>query len=148
VETIDTPEWIEIPRLGVVDDIVPVELAPDRTMSVPPVDSIGWYALGVLVGEPGPAVLPGHVNWDGVPGAFQRLSSLAPGDSILVRGDGDEQLQFEVYRIDTVAKAEFDTRLVYGDTDGPELRLVTCSGQVVNRSYLDNTVVSARLVAA
>lgn len=46
------------------------------------------------------------------------------------------------------AKDDFPTGVVYGNTAGPELRLITCGG-VVNQEtghYTDNTVVYARMV--
>ena len=42
---------------------------------------------------------------------------------------------------------EFPTLAVYGRTDGPELRVITCGGDLdADGHHLDNTVVFARLV--
>jgi hypothetical protein len=56
---------------------------------------------------------------------------------------------FRAYRVATFAKNRFPTRLVYGPTPDPELRLITCGGPFnpVAHSYADNVVVFARLAA-
>jgi len=141
----DHPSLVVIPALDVRDEIVPVRLNPDSTMEVPPVEVVGWYELGVKPGRPGPAVLAGHVNWDGVRGSFARIGELQPGDEIQLFDQDGDRLSFAVYDVVSFPKSQFDTKLVYGDTPGPELRLVTCSGPVVGNRYLDNTVVLARI---
>ncbi len=54
---------------------------------------------------------------------------------------------FVVIRVERVPKAEFPTAAVYGDTAGPELRLITCGGVFdrAARSYRDNVIVYAVL---
>lgn len=145
VEPLAAPERVEIPSLGVVDELKPVGLAPDRTMEIPPVDQIGWYEPGVPIGAPGPAVLAGHVNYEGVPGAFARLGELKIGDDIVVV-DGERRLTYDVYEVRQFPKAAFDFQFVFADRAGSELVAVTCSGDVVGRSYTHNTAVAARLV--
>lgn len=142
------PVTVAIPALDVTDEIVPVGLNPDRTMQVPDVAEVGWYEPGVAVGAAGPAILAGHVNYQGVAGSFARIGELRPGDTITVSSAEGAQATFAVYAVTSFPKAEFRTELVYGDTAGPELRLVTCSGTVVDHNYLDNTVVSARLLTS
>ena len=48
-------------------------------------------------------------------------------------------------KVEQVAKERFPTDAVYGDTPGPELRLITCGGTYdrTGRSYLDNIIVYA-----
>lgn len=144
----DEPARVEIPALDVGDEVEPVGLNPDRTMEVPPVEVVGWYELGVRPGQPGPAVLAGHVNWHGVTGSFARIGDLHNGDRVDVIDHDGDRLSFEVYHVVQFPKSQFDHQLVYGDTPGPELRLVTCSGRVVDHNYSDNTVVLARLAEA
>jgi hypothetical protein len=49
--------------------------------------------------------------------------------------------------VEHYAKSVFPTADVYGNTQGPELRLVTCGGDFDQTSghYKDNVVVFARL---
>ena len=138
------PVHVDIPALRVAADIVPVGLDTDGEMVVPPVTQVGWYDLGPAPGELGPAVLAGHVNYDGVVGAFSRIGDLRAGDTITVTDGTGERLTFEVYDVLQFPKTRFDTAAVWANTPGPELRLITCSGRVVDHSYTDNTVVRAR----
>ena len=50
-------------------------------------------------------------------------------------------------RVEQYPKDRFPTRAVYGDVAGPELRLITCGGELdrAARSYRDNIVVYARM---
>jgi sortase (surface protein transpeptidase) len=114
----------------------------------------GWYAEGVTPGDVGPALVAGHVSGrpDGattsVPGVFARLGTLREGDRVTVDRDGTPAT-FEVYRIAAFAKDAFPTGDVYANTDGPELRLVTCGGELdrAAHSYRDNLIVFARLAS-
>jgi sortase (surface protein transpeptidase) len=144
------PTSITIPALGVTDEVVPVGLAADGSMQVPDVHESGWYRLGVKPGEPGPAVIVGHVNYGGTPGALGRIGELKPGALITVKDTAGVERTFAVDVVTVVPKAQYASRtapLVFGPVADPELRLVTCSGSVVDHNYLDNTVVSAHLVA-
>jgi hypothetical protein len=53
-----------------------------------------------------------------------------------------------VERVEQYPKDRFPTRAVYGDVAGPELRLITCGGELdrAAHSYRDNIVVYARLI--
>jgi hypothetical protein len=153
------PVGVSIPAAGADSDLEPVGLNPDGTMAVPPVDRPGqaaWFEPGVRPGEVGPAVVVGHVSGQiggqSVPGVFARLDELAPGDDVWVdRGDGS-RLRFAVDRVEQHPKDQFPTAAVYGDTLGPELRLITCGGALDtsdtgSRSYGSNVIVFAQLVA-
>lgn len=143
---ITRPVKVDIPALKIADDIVPVGLAPDRTMEIPPVDQIGWYELGIHPGAQGPAVLAGHVNYKGVPGAFEHIGQLKVGDEVTVTGDDGAALTFEVYEVRDFPKSRFDYPFVFGNRNSADIVLVTCSGTVEDHNYSDNTAVAARLV--
>ena len=145
-EPLDEPARVEIPALGVVDEVVPVGLNPDQTMEVPPVTEVGWYELSVPVGALGAAVLAGHVNYEGVAGSFGRIGELKNGDRVIVVDKDGDRAEFEVYAVKEFPKAEFDYQFVYGDRDTAEVVLVTCSGDVIDHNYTHNTAVAARLV--
>jgi sortase (surface protein transpeptidase) len=101
-----------------------------------------------MPGEVGPAVMAGHVDWDGSPGVFFELRSLEPGDEITVtRADGSAVV-FGVVSVDQFPKDAFPTDAVYGDLDHAGLRLITCGGSFdhAERSYVDNIVVFADLI--
>jgi len=146
------PAEISIPRIEATSSLVELGLNPDETVEVPPVDQpmqAGWYGLGVTPGEQGSAVILGHVDGGGQAGIFHRLKDVQAGDEVLVRRDDGRTAVFTVSRTQQVPKAEFPTEAVYGPSDGPELRVITCGGSfdADRRSYRDNVIVYATLTS-
>lgn len=92
-------------------------------------------------------MLAAHVNYAGVPGVFARLKDVTPGSQIVVHRADNTSVTFVVDRVQSYPKATFPTEQIYGNTEGPELRLITCGGKLdrASRSYVDNVVVFARL---
>ncbi|MFC0109986.1 class F sortase [Kibdelosporangium aridum] len=146
-----TPTEISIPKIGARSSLVPLGLNADQTIQVPPVDQpmqAGWYDKAPTPGEVGPAIILGHVDGNKKPGIFFRLKEMAVGDEVSVsRQDGTTAL-FKVTHVEQIAKKEFPTDKVYGDTQGAELRLITCGGTFDHaaHSYKDNIIVYATLV--
>ena len=143
-----TPKALELPSIGLRSEaFVALGLTPEGKMEVPQdATTTGWFDLGPVPGEPGPAVIAAHVNWKKVDGVFARLHEMAVGDAATVtRADGTS-VTFTAYRVERYSKSAFPTDEVYGNTDGPELRLVTCGGDFDRTTghYLDNVVVYAR----
>lgn len=147
------PAAVTIPKLNVTSTLIPTGILPDGTAETPPVDhpeQASWLDQSPIPGDPGPAVLYGHVDGRGRAGVFHDLQRLVAGDEIVVDRDGAPSISFEVYRVEQVAKAAFPTAEVYGNTGDSELRLVTCAGSFDRAvgHYRDNVVVWARLVPA
>ncbi|ONF65182.1 class F sortase [Amycolatopsis keratiniphila] len=143
------PARLEIPAIGVrTGAIVDLGLAGDGTLEVPH-DAVttGWFTGGPAPGEVGPAVLAGHVDYKKVPGVFVRLKELKAGDEALVHREDGITAVFTVYAVERHPKVSFPTEKVYGDTTGPELRLITCGGDFDSSTgnYLDNVVAFAKL---
>lgn len=129
----------------------PVGLLPDDTMETPPVErpeELAWYKYSQMPGERGPMVIVGHVNGGGRPGVFVNLATMREGDQIDVTDANGRAFSYAVYKIVREPKVEFPTDAVYDNTDGPEIRLITCGGQFNEQtgSYLDNVIVFGRLV--
>ena len=139
------PTAITIPAIGAHSTLVPLGLTVAGELAVPPVDDplqASWYAGAdpaesgdeIQPGERGPAVVVGHVDGvidgrKGQPGIFARLSELKPDDEILIdRADGT-RVRFLVDRVEKHSKSDFPTDEVYGATEQPELRLITCGGE-------------------
>ena len=140
------PSRLRIPAIGVDSAVIGLVTDPAGTL-VPPAtgDVVGWFAAGPRPGDPGPALLAGHVDSRTAPGVFFRLAELGPGDRIVVdRADGST-VEFVVSRRSQVAKDAFPTDSVYAPTPAPELRLVTCGGSFdrSERSYRDNILIDA-----
>jgi hypothetical protein len=98
-------------------------------------------------GEIGPAVLAGHLTWNGADGVFRHLATLQRGDEIVVtRADGSRP-QFVVTEVAQYPKDEFPTARVYANNPGPQLRLITCAGDYNpgSHNYSDNVVVYASM---
>lgn len=160
VVSVGVPATVSIPALDITDDIVPVGLCPKVVLpqctsvgglEVPDVTKVGYYTGLPKPGEDGagPALLAGHINYGGEVGDFAKIGQLSRGDRVVVTDVAGVTYQFEVYAVVSFPKVEYEqrSRKLLGDTGVAEVRLVTCSGKIVGHSYLDNTVVSARLVA-
>ncbi len=145
-----SPTQVRIPALGVTSRIMGLGLERDGSMEVPPgAYPVGWYDGSPTPGQLGPAVLAGHVDWEGEPGAFYGLRELRPGDAVVVdRADG-VVATFRVDRVEEHAKDDFPTDEVYGDIDHAGLRLITCGGAFDEGTgdYQDNVIVFASLAA-
>lgn len=146
--TRSVPTAVEIPRIGVRSTLIRLGLDGDE-MQVPSgadYHRAGWFTGSPTPGEIGPAVIAGHVDGFGRRSVFYDLGKLRSGDAVTVtRADGST-VRFVVYRAERYAKDAFPTATVYGNTEGPELRLITCSGDTDPRTghYRDNTVIYAR----
>lgn len=141
------PVRVTIPAIGVDSELLDLGLAGDGTMEVPPAGfPAGWYTGAPTPGELGPAVVVGHVDWQG-PAVFHDLFALEVDDVVLVAREDGSTATFRVTRVEQYAKAAFPTEEVYGDIDHAGLRLITCGG-IFNRasgSHEDNIVVFAVL---
>lgn len=144
------PVRVRVPAAGVdTGPVLKLGLAGDGTVEVPsPADAerIGWYDKGVTPGETGPAVLIGHFDTARGPAVLKNVAKVRVGDEITVaRADGTEAV-FRVRELEQVDKKAFPTRKVYGDTERPELRLITCGGELVDGHRPDNIILYADLV--
>jgi sortase (surface protein transpeptidase) len=143
---------VTVPAIGVQSPLVKLALRQNGSLEVPPDGPgapAGWYSGSPSPGEPGPAVMLGHVNaTDGGPGVFANLRGLKPGAAITVRRTDRSTAVFTVTRAAAYSKNNFPTLEVYGNTKGPELRLITCDGyNPATGLFDDNYVVYAKLKA-
>jgi hypothetical protein len=140
------PVRLRIPAVQIDTPLQRLGRAADQTVEVPTDFGVaGWFGDGPRPGQPGPAVILGHVDSRSGPAVFFPLVRVAPGAEVQVdRADGST-VSFRVTSVLKVPKAEFPTELVYGPTLQPSLRLVTCGGPFDHTagSYLDNVIVSA-----
>jgi sortase (surface protein transpeptidase) len=146
------PIAVRIPAIEVQSELITVGLNPDGTLEVPQpgpdYDKAAWFRESPRPGETGPAVIEGHVDSAANgPSVFYDLGRLVPGDRVEVDREDGSTATFEVYDVQTFPKDDFPTLAVYGNTDGSELRLITCGGPFDSeaRSYEDNVVVFAAL---
>lgn len=143
------PVRVRVPAAGVdTSPVLELGLAADGTVEVPSVadgDKIGWYTKGVTPGETGPAVLIGHFDTARGPAVLKDVAKVRIGDEITVtRADGSTAV-FRVRELEQVDKKSFPTGKVYGDTARPELRLITCGGEITAGHRPDNIILYADL---
>lgn len=149
------PVSIDIPAIGVHSKLQYLALARDGTLDVPgpgPLyNQAAWYKYSPTPGSLGPAIISGHVDSiNNGPSVFFKLGDLRPGDTVTVtRADGLAAV-FNVDGVRVYPKDQFPTQLVYGNTNYPALRLLTCGGPFDRASghYIDNVIVFASLVAS
>ncbi|KOG48543.1 peptidase C60 [Streptomyces virginiae] len=144
------PVRVRIPAAGVdTSPVLELGLAADGTVEVPSVadgDKIGWYTKGVTPGETGPAVLIGHFDTARGPAVLADVSRVRTGEEITVsRADGTTAV-FRVRELEQVGKKQFPTAKVYGNTARPELRVITCGGELTDGHRPDNIILYADLV--
>ncbi|WP_336650477.1 class F sortase [Kocuria rosea] len=145
------PVSLSVPATSTESELLHLGLREDGSLEVPPEGPgapASWYTGSPTPGERGPAVLLGHVNaTGGGPGVFAGLRALEPGDTIEVTREDGSTAVFAVDRGEQYGKDDFPTLEVYGNTEGSELRLITCDGfDPATGEFDDNYVVYASLV--
>lgn len=138
---------VSIPSISVDSSLVPLGVDPTTGGLVPPqrYDTAGVFTGASVPGDPGPAVIAGHVDSRTGPAVFYRLEEVAIGATISVSLSDGQRIDFQVVEVAQYPKTEFPTAAVYGPTPGRELRLITCGGIFApsRSSYRDNIVVFA-----
>lgn len=154
------PTGIHIPSIGVnSQQLMPLGLAQDRTLQVPPVSTpqvAGWYTGASVPGDPGTSIIVSHVDGDGQKGLFFNLSKVRVGDQVSVdRSDGSTAV-FTITKVGLYCKEKaacprgekvFPSAAFYSNQQEPQLHLETCGGRfdAKNRNYLDAFVVFSTL---
>lgn len=146
------PVAVRLPSIDVSSPIHGLGLDAQGQLKVPSgerYDEVAWYDGSPTPGEVGPAVLEGHVTGTGHdPSVFFELGDVRAGDVVEVdRADGTTAT-FEVTDVKKSPKDDFPRIDVYGATEGPELRIITCGGTYDEdaRRHLENIIVFAELV--
>ncbi|MBX6749610.1 MAG: class F sortase [Micromonosporaceae bacterium] len=144
------PTRLSISSLGVRADVVEVGKADDGSIAPPvedPTRTVGWYGLGPTPGEPGTAVIVGHVDTDSRPGVFHNLRDIRAGKLIEVARKDRRIATFRVDSVEEFPKDKFPADRVLVHSDVPRLALVTCGGEWVggDTGYADNIIVFAHL---
>jgi hypothetical protein len=154
------PTAIRIPSLGVDshDPWAALGLQPSGEVEVPSVHqpaTPGWYCpSGVgagcgapVPGETGPAVVLAHIDGDHKPGLFYKLAQLKVGAQVEIDRADDQTAVFRITRVQTLDKDDFPSQSVYGNTKGPEIRLISCGGRydAANKRFLDQIIAWGQL---
>lgn len=144
------PQTLTIPSIGVEAPVQHLGVNDKGEMAVPDeIDEVSWFEPGYQPGQKGRAVIAGHVDGVEGPAIFWDLSNVQAGDHIHVSSD-QEQLTFEIYKLESIPLALADVSDVFGPATQPELILITCSG-TYNREWgtrEERLVVYAKLVSS
>jgi sortase (surface protein transpeptidase) len=140
------PTRLRIPAIDADAPLDPVGLEPSGGMEIPEdVSRVGWYEPGVVPGQPGSAVLAGHVDsrTQGA-GVLFRLRELDVDDEIVLEADGEEQ-RWRIVARTSYPKQALPLEEIFA-WDGPaRLVVITCGGDFDAEAgaYEDNIVVHA-----
>ncbi len=145
------PVRLLIPKIAVDAPFTDLAIGRSGQLDPPPPDDtnlVGWYAKGHSPGEPGTAIIAGHVDTTTSPAVFARLGELKKGDRFHVNRADGSRATFVVDHKESFRKDAFPSERVYGDTPDAQVRLITCAGAYDRRArdYTENLVVFAHLV--
>lgn len=145
------PVSLVVPSIKVAAPVAPVGQAADGSVDVPPLsrhNETGWYDRGPTPGEPGRAIIVGHVDTKSGPSVFYHLHELKPGNRIEVTRSDRSVVIFRVDTVEHFDKSHLPADRVYGDEGPPGLRLITCGGEWIGgrTGYADNVIAFASLV--
>ncbi|MFD7559635.1 MULTISPECIES: sortase domain-bontaining protein [unclassified Streptomyces] len=110
-------------------------------------DNPGWWTQGVTPGEEGVSVLVAHFDTRHGPALMKDVAKIGLGDLVEVPREDGRTARFKIREIEDVNKKDFPTDKVYGATDHPELRLLTCGGGIEDGHRTNNVIFYADLVA-
>ena len=139
------PSELSIPALSVAAPVEPAAQVGDA-LQIPPPSEAGWYADGPRPGEPGRAVIVGHLDTVDGPAVFAALPQIRRGMTIEVTGRDGDRHSFKTIGVANVAKASFPAQSVYAPSRKPTLALITCSGRFDESTghYENNLIILAR----
>ena len=150
VRSVAPPVRLYIPAIGVRTRLIRLGLTASGALQVPGSTAVaGWYTGSPRPGEPGGAVIAGHIDSIAGPGVFFRLRLMHRGERVFVRQASGRLAVFRVTSVHSYLKSRFPTGAVYGPTPDAQLRLITCGGtfDAATGHYLSNTIVYATLVS-
>ncbi|MFB7336769.1 class F sortase [Streptomyces adustus] len=146
------PVRIRIPAIHVNAPFTKLHLDKAGVLRPPPATDAhlaGWYSEGTAPGSRGTAVTVGHVDTPaGDLGVFYELGTLTKGETIEVGRADHRTAVFTVDAVEAYDKDRFPRKKVYGRSERPELRLITCAGYVRGAGYQRNIVVYATLTGS
>ena len=123
------PVELQIPAVHIDAPIWQVGEDDDGGMESPWSDTaVGWFAPGFVPGQPGNAVIAGHVDWVDHAAVFYFLKNLAPGDQVNMTMDDGSVLTFAVDEVDQYDDGDTPMDQIFGSSDQPHLNLITCGG--------------------
>lgn len=145
------PVKVAIPGIFIEARVTGLSLDKKGRLGAPPMSrpkEVGWFQDGPSPGERGTALIVGHRDTETGPAIFLNLNALHRGDTVKVTRADRVTAVFSVDEVRKYAKDTFPSEKVYGSTNRPELRLMTCGGRFDKKhGYSANVVVFAHLAS-
>jgi LPXTG-site transpeptidase (sortase) family protein len=122
------PLRLLIPRISIDAAVEARGLDAQRNLATPTdFNAVAWFNQGPPPGQPGNAIVNGHVNWWTGSAVFTRLGDLRPGDAVtVIRRDGNP-VHFTVTRLRVLGATARDATL-FAASEASTLTLITCTG--------------------
>jgi len=155
------PGRLRIPALGVDGPIMPVGVDRYQAMETPgaghpasdPIwNTAFWWKLGTVPGQPGNAVLAGHVDRsDGSHAIFWNLRQIQPGDHISITSQSGQTFTFRVTSVESFTNPDGGPndpviQRVFGPASTANLNLITCYGSWISTEFNKRLVVFSTLI--
>ncbi|MCA1055971.1 class F sortase [Rossellomorea aquimaris] len=144
------PATLEIPAIDLKAEVESVGLKENGEMAVTEgFETTGWYEKGYRPGEPGRAVIGGHVDSRNGPAVFYHLKKLSKGDEIIVSSIDGETRTFVVKEKKEYPWDDAPLKSIFGYTHRSSLNLITCTGDFdhTSRNYSKRLVIYTELKA-
>jgi LPXTG-site transpeptidase (sortase) family protein len=123
------PAELVIPSIRVDAPVEHVGTTADGAMDVPKQwNDVAWFDQGYKPGQPGSAVIAGHLDSTTDKAVFWDLNKLKPGDKVLVKSQDGVQLTFQVVSDEVYPFDRAPLQRIFGPSSQPMLNLVTCNG--------------------
>ena len=127
------PRILSIPKLNIKARITSVGVGKDGSIGTPNnVFDTAWYNGSALPGQPGAALIDGHISSWTSQGVFYHLNNLHTGDMVSVELGGGQTVSYEVVRTQVYADDAVDMQQLLSSADDsrPGLNLISCYGSV------------------
>ena len=139
---VSPPVALAIPSAGISARVVPEGLGPGGTLDIPPPQQVGWYERGAVPGQDGTTLIAGHIDDDGVPGAFLRLNAVPTGATVRITLASGRVAAYIVRRRLVLPQSGLAGSGLLAGPGTPQLVMITCGGDYDTSThlYLDNIV--------
>ncbi|MHB8596075.1 MAG: class F sortase [Ktedonobacteraceae bacterium] len=131
-DIIADPVRLVIPAIGVNATVETVGILNNGDLATPtrsPWTDVGWFVSGPQPGDPGSAVIDGHLDRPGgYPAVFWNLRYMQVGERVTVVSANGKTLNFQVTRVAFYAPQAAPIQAIFGNSGGTYLNLITCAG--------------------
>jgi len=146
------PTRLQVPTLAIDAKVESVGKKADGSMGTPTTwQNTAWYDLGPKPGQPGNAVIDGHVNNAlTTAGVFEHLSQIGIGDQVIVSDASGHSLTYQVSEINEYPVNGAPTGAIFSTSGPSQVVLITCDGSwdASLHEFDKRLVVVARLIGS